>query len=415
MEEELDLRKYVRIMLKHWKLIGSICVVAVIAAVLVSVLSPRAAPVYEAEAAVAITQESSEISPAPEISDLVSQTQKCQRETLLALVKSPDVTSGAIALLADQLAPAESNPTGALWQTEAELVGDIIKVSVRSEDPDKAVAAANAWVKSYRDFVNSLYDTRLQQLEELQVLTDATWAEYQATQQALVDFQETSRLQQISEQISDKELLCDVKSLRDVMATGSTSPASTAANSLALILLQTQASATLPAQVQVNLGDLAGLGASTGEQLAAADALISVLESRSATTPGRSIADLRQDVRQLNVDLATEKTKETVAIQSRDAVWETYTVLQKEATGIRLAAPDVALTLAWEAATPQQKGLSSNLRLMNVAIALVLGLVVGVLVAFGVEYFREPPDRPEREQVSVAATPEDTPGETDKR
>jgi len=62
MEEELDLRKYVRVMLKHWKLIGSICVLAVIAVVLISLLSP---PAYKAEAAVLITTDTSAVGAVP--------------------------------------------------------------------------------------------------------------------------------------------------------------------------------------------------------------------------------------------------------------------------------------------------------------------------------------------------------------
>ena len=182
-------------------------------------------------------------------------------------------------------------------------------------------------------------------------------------------------------------------------------------------MLQTRASTVFSDNVEVNLGDLSGLasvGGSTDEQLADVDALITVLESRSATTPGRSIADLRQDIRQLNTDLEAEKAKETEAFRSRDAAWETYTTLQDKTAAVRLAVetPGVVVTPAWEASTPQKEG--RHLSLMNIAIGLVLGLVVGVIVAFGVEYFRQPPDKPGTEERTVAAALEDTPGETDK-
>ena len=53
MEEEIDLRKYVDVLLRHWMLIVSITVIAVLMAGLLSFLLP---PTYEAKAAVLITK-----------------------------------------------------------------------------------------------------------------------------------------------------------------------------------------------------------------------------------------------------------------------------------------------------------------------------------------------------------------------
>lgn len=53
MEEEIDLRKYIGVLRRRWKLIVSITVLAVFVAGLVSFLMP---PVYEARAAVLITK-----------------------------------------------------------------------------------------------------------------------------------------------------------------------------------------------------------------------------------------------------------------------------------------------------------------------------------------------------------------------
>ena len=44
----------------------------------------------------------------------------------------------------------------------------------------------------------------------------------------------------------------------------------------------------------------------------------------------------------------------------------------------------------------------------------MLGLIVGVLVAFGVEYFSETLDQPKTEEGSAAAAADDRPEEADK-
>ena len=44
----------------------------------------------------------------------------------------------------------------------------------------------------------------------------------------------------------------------------------------------------------------------------------------------------------------------------------------------------------------------------------MLGLIVGVLVAFGVEYFRETSDQPKTEEGNAAAVAEDRAEDADK-
>ena len=58
MEDEIDLRKYIDVLLRHWKLIVSITVIGVFVAGLVSFLVP---PTYEAKVAVLVIKGRSEI------------------------------------------------------------------------------------------------------------------------------------------------------------------------------------------------------------------------------------------------------------------------------------------------------------------------------------------------------------------
>lgn len=56
-------------------------------------------------------------------------------------------------------------------------------------------------------------------------------------------------------------------------------------------------------------------------------------------------------------------------------------------------AQDAVVRVAEVAVVPEQP--VAPRRVMNISIALVLGLVVGVFGAFGVEYFQKTVDKPE--------------------
>ena len=58
MEDEIDLRKYIDVLLRHWKLIVGIALIAVFVAGLVSFLLPST---YEAKATVAIARTKPEV------------------------------------------------------------------------------------------------------------------------------------------------------------------------------------------------------------------------------------------------------------------------------------------------------------------------------------------------------------------
>jgi uncharacterized protein involved in exopolysaccharide biosynthesis len=169
---------------------------------------------------------------------------------------------------------------------------------------------------------------------------------------------------------------------------GSFSSASAAANSLATVLLQAKAFTTLPDQLQLSLEGLTSLNASTEQRLHDIDALISTLESRSGTQPGQKIDELRQEILQLTQELEQENATQKVLTDSRDTAWNTYTTLESKVAEVQVAsqARDATVRIAADATVPSAP--VSAHKATNIAIALVLGLIVGVFAAFGTEYFR---------------------------
>ncbi len=398
MENEIDLRQYIRVLIRWWKLIVSITVIAVIVAVLVSFTS---AAVYEAEATVIITGTRAEIVFEPKYRTYSLQEDKELRETVVTLVKSSSVAAETIEKLGDQLEPEGQSIRNILSKVTVNTSGDLIGIKVKSTDPEEAAAIANAWAESYVRYINALYADIPQSPEELQVQASVALADYVERQREWESFLGNNTIDELTRQIADKELLCTLKSLQDQIEAGSLSSTAAAANSLALILLQTGAYATLPAQLQVALDTLPGLDASTAGQLHDIDALISNLESRSGGQSGHTVEELRQDILRLQGELEQQSARERELKSSRDIAWQTYTTLANKVAEVEVAsqAQDVVTRVAVSAIVPENS-IASH-KVTNIGIALVLGLIVGIFGAFAIDYFKNTKTGPKAEKNEV--------------
>ena len=382
MEDEIDLRKYIDVLLKHWKLITIITGAAVIVAILVSFLSP---PVYEATSLVLITKARSEIVLVPEYRTAIQQDSASMRQALLALAKSPSVANQVIKQLGNELEPNERKTNKMLAKIGVSSEGDLIRISAKSNNPQKAVTIANAWAESYKSYVNDLYGGLLQSSQELKAQLDTSEKEYKEKQKALENFIKDNRIADLSQQISDKEILYDVRLLREHIKSSSSSDASSTANSLALVLLQTRAFTSLPEGLQISLDSSSGSDAT----LSAVDSLISTLEARAGGKKGQSLTELRQDTLLLKAELEQESARQRELEGARDITWEAYTTIAGKIveTDVAVQGQDGIVRVARFADEPISP--TASRRVTNPCIALVLGLIVGVFAAFGVEYFRK--------------------------
>lgn len=384
MEDEIDLRKYIDVLVKHWKLIVIITGTAVVVAALVSFLSPS---IYEARASVLMTKARSDIVLEPKYLTEFQQDSASAsiQQALLALVKSPSVANQVIEQLGDKLTPGERKTNALLGRTEVSNEGDLIKISVKSTDPRKAADIANAWAKSYKSYVNGIYSGTFQSAEGLQAQADVAANKYKEKQKALENFIRDNRLADLNQQIKDKETLYDIKMLREQVKSGSSSAASSTANGLALFLLQTRAFTSLPEGLQFVPGSLADLNASLND----IDGLISTLESRPGGKTGQSLTELRKDILLLRAELEQESRRERELEGDRNLAWEAYRTIAGKSVETQVAAQAQAgiVEVAETAVVPESP--TAPLKVMNPCIALVLGLIVGVFAAFGVEYFKK--------------------------
>ncbi|MFC1964486.1 GumC family protein [Chloroflexota bacterium] len=399
MEDEIDLRKYINVLLRHWKVIVSITVIAVVVAGLVSFLSPST---YQAKVTLVVTMARSEITLEPEYRTLLQQNNASLREALLALVKSDTVATKVIEQMGDRLDPSEQKPNSLQNKMKLRGRGDLIEISTESIDPNKAADIANAWAKYYESYVNSLYSGILQSPKELQVQSDEAKRTYEETQKAWEDFIGSNRISELKQQIADKNLLIKrqiadknlidpLESLREHIKNGPSSSASGIANSLSLILLQTGAFTNIPVDLEVSLDRTSDVNTSIDD----VDALIATLKEREGGIQGKFISELQQEINQLNAELEREQAKQRELQYSGDIAWKAYTTVAGKAMEVQVAsgAQNPLVRIA-EAATVPESTMTSH-RVMTISIALVLGLVIGVFAAFLVEYFIKTSKEPE--------------------
>jgi len=329
MEDEIDLRKYLRMLVKRWRLIRDVVIVAVVSALAFGALQPTE---YEAKAGVAIVRTRSQLELDPKFKTLSAEQlpgvdMAARRNTLAALVKNPAVAQEVIKELGAQLPPAWQRPEQLMAAVEGGVArgGDLIEIRVRGSDPSLLTTVANSWAAAYERYINRIYATGGGSASSLEKELAAAKAQYERASADLIEFTGHNRIDELTRLVEERKktienlekgkqqalaqyitttltsgfsplvkeaearsrmlgelyaarvkvqlLLEDARALRSQVEGGSDP-----GNQLALLLLKAQAfgsSADLPGNLQLQLGALP----STSDP-ADVDALIRVLERR---------------------------------------------------------------------------------------------------------------------------------------
>jgi uncharacterized protein involved in exopolysaccharide biosynthesis len=108
----------------------------------------------------------------------------------------------------------------------------------------------------------------------------------------------------------------------------------------------------------------------------------------------KKITAINAEVLSMRGDLEEESTRQKELAQQRDLAWSTYTTLSNKEAELKIAAQteDSQVRLAALASPPVRPVGTSKLK--NTAIAAALGLFLGVVAAFAIEYFKQPPVEP---------------------
>jgi uncharacterized protein involved in exopolysaccharide biosynthesis len=402
LEDEIDLRQYIRTLLRYWRWIVGLGLVAAVLAFAISTILP---PQYEATALVTITGPRYRMQFDPRMQDVPFDPMQFTKgyaaiatgdELLTTLLEA---TGSAMLSLEDL--------KGAL---DAQSVGDgnLVQLRARADDPAEAARLANAWAERYVAHLNALYGQK-QELSTLEAQVAQAKAAVERTDQELarlrreygIGFRPSAApdvvepLGIVYELRARTRLLADyearanriaqlLEEARAVMERADDAAPAIVSGLIADMLGLGQLNTVGMPQVQINLGDL--------DVPASLAALVAALEAKQDATQ-EAIARLQNEVASLQAEAAARQMELETVARERDVAQTTYMALTKrlEEMRIEMVNGDIA-RIASRAAVPQKP--SSPRRMFNTALAAVVAVLVAAFGALFAEYWRQGAFRP---------------------
>jgi len=222
-EDEIDLREYINVLIKYWKWIIALALLSAIVAFVVSSFLPRS---YEAQANVVILKSRTEISFDPKFQTVTEDqtNQKGYQDTFVNLATSSDVASIVLDKSGNLLEADQRNVLSLLKKVKASNAGDVIGIKVADPDPTVAAQLANVWASTYEAYVNELFSDRSSSLlSEVQTQAQDIAQTYQQAQSALERFLADNQIAGLEREVKVKQDL--IKTLQDQDATNQGRPA----------------------------------------------------------------------------------------------------------------------------------------------------------------------------------------------
>lgn len=431
MEEEIDLRQYVDVLIRRWKWIVGLALVAAVMALAVSFLVP---PTYEATALVAVTEPRyiMRFDPRFETVNAVQPAYKAYPE----LATSDDLLRTLLARL-DPLPQTVETLRDVRRIVEAQPGADpsVVRLGVRSRDPQEAARIANAWAGLFVTRANEIYGVQNEeQVPFFEGQSGRAQADLEAAEQALVAFQARNQGAVLEAQLASarqdlqdylveqREIVRAVRNARALRGGVTNQPADSLVSpgdDLTALLLQIQAfsvQASRPVQVpqrsqasqssqsqqatsysseaeagpavwlQISDATLLSSERTAGELVDFLDGLVAALEVRGEDIETQ-VAALEPQILTLQQQLQQVQMEEDHLVRARDVARETYLTLARKVDEVRIAAQDTSgeVRLASQAAVPEEP--VSPRKMLNTVVGGTLGLMLGVFGAFAVEWW----------------------------
>jgi len=396
-EEEIDLREYINVLIRYWYWIAGLSLVAAVAAFVVSSFLP---PTYEATAMVIVTQPRYLFQFDRRVQNIPFDPTQLSKG-YPAIATSDDLLLSVVNTVEPPLPPERQSLSALREAFSAETADDLnlVKLTVRSQNPQEAARLANVWAEQLVQYLNDMYGGNNDlSLFEAQVAEAKTALEQ--ADQALATFRReyglgfsgskelgiTRRLQAKTDLLTEYEARADrvAQLLQEARTAASqadetTSPAIVAgllADMLQLGLAEGEATPL----VQISLGEL--------DAETSLSALIAALEAKQ-NSMDETITRLTAEVEALQAELADKQQELDQLLRDRQVAQNTYLTLSNKLQEARIEAQGEMgeAQLLSRAAVPDKP--SSPRRLLNTVVAGALGLMVGVFGAFFVEYWRQ--------------------------
>jgi len=417
-EDEIDLREYIDVLIRHWKAIVALTVIAAIVAGVVSFLLP---PTYEARATLVATGERYRLAFDPRFQ---SVNTVLPPQAYSGLLKTSQLEMKVLEELGLDFfnGPFTLDQLNASAEVETSKDPTVFYLKIRFPDPVKAAAIANTWATLYVQEVNSLYGYSDKEIATLESQLATAEESLNKASEALRTFREESGLGLLetrtegidisvgqgessmaytywgpagrelgaklqlmaSYQVAANRLqvaLEEAERLQQEVAAGHVS-ATTATTSLLAELVRIGL-ADVTQDANVNL-DLSGL---EGED--SLEAVVKALQVKQ-TVLTQTLDQLDTEIAALQGELAAKRQQWEQLSREYSIAKDTYVTLSRKVQEVRIAEQtnEDEVKIASLAAVPTKP--VSPKKKLNVAVAGALGLFVGVFGAFAWEYLSSP-------------------------
>lgn len=401
-EDEIDLRDYVRVLSRSWMWIVGLAVVAALVAFAVSSFLPKT---YEATALVVITNPRYEMQFDPRFG---TEERKPATKAFPALAHSDSVLQAVVDAYTDSAGPGGrtlSLPTLSGMATAASGIDpSLVTLKVRSPSAEEAAALANLWADTLVRKGNQIYgqgngdvtffEDQLARAGEALTGAETTLIEFEArNQENIVNAQLESAKKAQEDSLEDQRdigtIVQDIQGLRQQLSQAGSSASAPLAESLTALFLQIRAfnaEAETPLQLQVDSATLSS--GSRADQIRFLDDLSVVLKDRS-TLIDAELAGLEPQILALQRRLQENSAEQDHLVRARDLCRETYTTLARKLEEARIAAEEGNGTLQVGSHSAVPQGSVAPRKLFNTAVGGVLGLMAGVFGAFAIQFWRQ--------------------------
>jgi uncharacterized protein involved in exopolysaccharide biosynthesis len=286
----------------------------------------------------------------------------------------------------------------------------MVRLTVRAEDPQQAARIANLWAELFVARANRVYGAQSE--DEVQFF-EAQLAQagetLQAAERALVDFQARSQRTILGAQLSSlqrqqndylsdlrqvERLSQDIAELRAQILAQPSQADVTLGDELSVLRLRTRAlglageeSAALT-DVQLQIGEGEALSGRTASELVALLETLTEGLMRKGERAELQLASLEPQILALQRRIQELENEAERLSRARDVARETYVTLARKVDEARIAAQDTSgeVRLASRAAVPRKP--VGPRKVFNAAVAGALGLMLGVVGAFAVDWWR---------------------------
>ncbi len=394
MEDEIDLQRYILLLINKWKFIlgGGLLLALIVALVNVYVLSP----VYQANALVVAIQPRYSLTFDPRF-----ETQSSSQNDIYRSLGSVALSDEVLIKLVDNMSRidevfAQQNleTVRASLETGTDNsynASGIIGLSAKHTDPKIAAEIVNAWAEIFVNKANEIYgSTEAQTTDLLEQLSQAE-ADRDNTEQALVDFQSQNRLfvlkaeetslqnkyrQLLIEQGNIGRITLDIDGFITQLATLPANDVVSFENELTLLLLQLKAFNLGASTLQLQVDDQSALTNKTVREIIIyLGDLASNLALKSQEIEGilgpltTQILEIQGEIQQLEATYARLQQDYLLASETH------LTLARKvEETEITTEVSSQTIILASEAVAPQEP--IAPKKTMNT----IIGGAVGVLL-----------------------------------